>query len=589
MQISPEHVSRIHELSTVGEAKIADLNPTDRKTLFAALRVISQSSEGRTVDPCSLQNAHKTVSDMRAKMDQGQAQVFLTGFAKIWASFTNMVANWFAPSASKIQARATSLSQTLLWKEQEALRSLPDDIKRLESSIKDRREGFNYVRYHNIPVTRDNLAFLQTLQGKTVGECQRLLLEKVTQLEKDQGSKDEDRQTALKPILKVLRGLTTISDPDQFAKELTWNIQAHQTSLRNAGEILQAESKALSSDETRVQEMTVRLSHLREKHEPQRILDECREKVLQGMQVSVQHMSTLRSASIICPDYSRFLDDFTFSVTVEGSESPPERHDSIHYLELRQKAEEAFEKARGFEQTASNPRDLSPAELELVQQKAAEARAEGETLQRQSDTERKNHAFAGLRALAETDEERAIVETVIDEINQKGGRLDEALDQALTTHLDALPRNVKYLLQAGGQGVFKPVTETFIQAIPVHARITFDRERGLSSNAAFEGRRVQLDVRKNDTGKISRLSVTNVMRMEVESIYRPVVNQKNVVVAVPVEQRTEIVMMDGQRHVENSVKTQGRPTVNEDFPEAQKIAERIADTFRELPTQEGQI
>lgn len=46
---------------------------------------------------------------MKAKMDQGQAQVVLTGFAKIWANFCTMIANWFAPSARKIQARAESL------------------------------------------------------------------------------------------------------------------------------------------------------------------------------------------------------------------------------------------------------------------------------------------------------------------------------------------------------------------------------------------------------------------------------------------------------------------------------------------------
>lgn len=155
-------------ISTAEVGRIATLSPTDRKTLSTALRIISQSASGRPVHPTALQHAQKTVVDMKAKMDQGQAQVVLTGFAKIGANFCAMIANWFSPSARKIQVRAESLSRTLQQKEQDDLRSLPGEISTLKARVEQMKNnvesGRAYTYDHNIPVSQTALQFLRELQ-----------------------------------------------------------------------------------------------------------------------------------------------------------------------------------------------------------------------------------------------------------------------------------------------------------------------------------------------------------------------------------------------------------------------------------------
>ena len=139
MHVSSDSIVPIQALTEMPSQVIASLGLTDRKALFAALRVLSVGSSHGPIDQAELQNCHKVVSDIKSKLEHPVSESTKFG---CFSSILKWISGLFGPSAKKIQVQAQKITKRY-HDEQQEMASLQEAITQLNKKKIIGKSNFN--------------------------------------------------------------------------------------------------------------------------------------------------------------------------------------------------------------------------------------------------------------------------------------------------------------------------------------------------------------------------------------------------------------------------------------------------------------
>jgi len=295
--------------------------------------------------------------------------------------------------------------------------------------------------------------------------------------------------------------------------------------------------------------------------------------------VSTSAVKVKKTVSETLPtgDFSRFLNFLSVKVTDvnKKGESASIQHEPEQFPKLDEEANQLVKEADELEKSSQND-DLNPVSVLSLKVAAEELRISANNIRQHSTELKIEYVSTVLKALAADQEEQAKVEDMIKTLRedmQKGISLNNALDAVLSTNCSTLPRNLSYLLSAGGQGTSAPLMDAFLKMNP-------DPKTTLIPTADLQ-RKVKVELTKDAMGSISFLSIRQEMRFIFQDVAQSYQNGlPKPVLSVPITQKTDVTMeSDGTRRVQSSVAAEAKPTVMVDDPINRDIAVMIEETL----------
>jgi hypothetical protein len=309
--------------------------------------------------------------------------------------------------------------------------------------------------------------------------------------------------------------------------------------------------------------------------------------LMNGMRSTIAQLSSIQTeetrAAIPTSDFSRFLD----FLTVECSQELSTQHDISHishgpkeYIQLRNDINALLEQANTIEEE-SHENGIPKEKADQLQKTIANLRAQANEMALLEMNSRKTHACEVLLSLAESSDETAVMQEMIKDIDDKvegGINLNNALDLVLSENIDRLPRNLLYLLMAGGQRVCVPIQESFMSAIP-------DALQGDLISSAQGDRTVKVNMHKSTDGAVSHILISQQMQMVVKSASSMMSGADPKVLSASILQQTDIQVKSSiRREAVNSVILIKPPVVTGANPAHINIANKVESIFSGVST-----
>jgi hypothetical protein len=368
----------------------------------------------------------------------------------------------------------------------------------------------------------------------------------------------------------------------------------HQLSyLTNASQVLQ-ELRALRTEKDLLEE---KLDNTPSELQAVRVQLELQTIIPAGMKTNISQMQGINDPNVTgempTGDYFRFLDFLTVEVDqkqADGSITHVDHSPPSTFPELEKEAKELNDLANTLE-NESKAEGLPHETVAKLTQEATNHRAQAADLYKRADSLQQAHAFATLNSLAETPEEKAVMEALIKNVKdavEGGTSFNNALDKALKQKVDTLPRNLKYLLIAGAQSSMSFIMTSCNSMTPKENLFTAGKGGKLTGDE-YGGRNVTVRMRKGTDGSISEISISQEMLIGVGT-FDGYAQTKTPVVSAPILQETTITLQpDGQRAVKNSVRLTEEPTIVGNDDVHKLIASRLTETYSEAQTTTGSI